>query len=117
MDTSNPAKIAKQILSVKDYTVHAPIGEFEARLDFRFIPAGPARPCYFTHSETGEKFYLLAFRSKGREDNRPSGDINFMTGPIPAQSCFKIVTELSKKGLPIWKSAELISVHSTDSGA
>ena len=91
-----------------EYGTDVPVGEFEARLDFRVDMGSGSKRCFFTHLETGEKFNIIATRSEIFGVNEPESDVNFVSDAIPVQNAFRLVTGRSKYGRIFLKSATAI---------
>lgn len=117
MENSTLSQTSNQRFLPRDYSVNAPIGEFEARLDLMMFPSEVGCRCFFTHLGTGEKFSLIAYRRGRCTPNQPESNIDFASDSIPAQNVFKIVTVRNERWRPVWKSAELISEQPVNSEA
>ena len=88
-----------------EYGADVPVGEFEARLDFRVATDNSCSQCFFTHLGTGEKFTIPAFRPGFFSMDFPESGTNFVNDSIPVQNAFKLITERNCFGRAVWKSA------------
>ena len=109
-------------LQPREYVASVPEGVFTARLDFRIWGKSVNLRCFFTRSETGDKFTLSAFRSHFGEDHivqRPDGQTRKAYAPEDGSfdfsegdwdgRLFRLVTRQGKRGSILWSSAELLS--------
>lgn len=110
------AQILNQRFLPRDYSVNAPIGEYEARLDFVMFALDISRRCFFTHRETGKRFSLIAYRPDWLECAQPESEVNFVNGPIPAQGIYKLMVKL-EHGRPVWRSGKLLAEPISSNGA
>lgn len=116
MEISSQAHASNQRFLPRDYNVNAPIGEYEARLDFVMFALDISRRCFFTHLETGKRFSLIAYRPDWLECAQPESEVNFVNGHIPAQGVYKLMVRL-ERSRPVWKSAKFIPELGPDSEA
>lgn len=116
MEISSQAHASNQHFLPRDYSVSAPIGEYEARLDFVMFALDASRRCFFTHLGNGKKFSLIAYRSGWLENERPESETNFVSGVIPTQGIYELIVRV-EHGRPVWKSAKFFPEISADSEA
>ena len=107
MEISSQAQTSNQRFLPRDYSVNAPIGEYEARLDFVMFALDVSRRCFFTHVGNGKKFSLIAYRSGWLGSERPESEINFMSGFVPNQGIYKLIVRL-ERGRLVWRNAKFL---------